>query len=172
MLKVQLMKCMKMRVNMKLNNKLIFFLISLFLLSFNSCNDNKINFNKKFNNNKLINSIYNKIIQQNDSIIVLKDFTDFKWDYVYIFTPYTSDKKISSVLGFKWKYSDEFKINEEEFCLIIFTYKTKIINILLYPRIKGDFVNLNKNKFSKVNSKFLYSQNKYDNRFYDFREIN
>jgi hypothetical protein len=35
--------------------------------------------------------------------IKLKDLTDFKWDRVYIFTPYTRHEKIDEALGFVWQ---------------------------------------------------------------------
>jgi hypothetical protein len=77
--------------------------------------------------------------------IKLKDLTDFKWDRVYIFTPYTRHEKIDEALGFVWQPARSIGIDlHDNFNLIVFTHNGQVASYLTHPRSLGDLANIKK----------------------------
>jgi hypothetical protein len=69
----------------------------------------------------------------------LKDLTDFKWDRVYIFTPYTPHKVIDDDLGLVWKPARSIQMDwRDDVNLIVFTENGKVVFYIEHPRGLGD----------------------------------
>src|SRR5262249_4753543 len=70
-----------------------------------------------------------------------KDFTDFKWEKVYIFPPYTSTANVNKALGFDWPSAKNTGIEmHDSFNLLVFTNGGKVVSYVNFPRSSGDFV--------------------------------
>ena len=66
--------------------------------------------------------------------------TQFKWDKVYIFTPYTGQTEIDTALGYHWSSSAKNRIAESETeSLIVFTRNGKVVQYVEFPRSLGSF---------------------------------
>ncbi len=92
--------------------------------------------------NKLTTAVEKKrgVSADEQVIIRLKDLTDFQWDRVYVFTPYTPVETIDKALGFAWPQAREIGINMlDHFNLLVFTNKGKVVNYLKHPLHLGDF---------------------------------
>jgi hypothetical protein len=71
--------------------------------------------------------------------VSFKDLTDFKWDTVYIFPPYTQDKVIDDDLGFVWKPARSIHMDwRDDVNLIVFTNNRKVVFYVDHPRNFGD----------------------------------
>lgn len=122
-------------MNIKINNNTVFF----FLILLVSCSSKS----QIENDTDLINKIFFAVKEHKTQHISLKTTTNFKWDKVCVFPPYTPIDSINIALGFKWELSDKTNIQYDDgFCLIIFTKEKTVVKYLLYPRDKGDFSNL------------------------------
>jgi hypothetical protein len=91
-------------------------------------------------NNKLIK--ISKIVSNTNQPFTfhLDSLTNFNWDHLFIFGPYTYSEDIDSILGFSWNSFDKYSMeyNEGHF-LLVFTLNQKVIYDLIYSRKYGDF---------------------------------
>lgn len=72
--------------------------------------------------------------------IRLKDVTNFEWDKVHIFAPYTSMTSVDQGLGFAWPEARKTHIDMlDSFNLLVFTRQGKVVNYIKYPLQFGDF---------------------------------
>jgi hypothetical protein len=111
-------------------NTLVF--ISAFILVLTGCNNS--NFSKPEVSQKILQNITNSI-EEGEKIIDFNKVTNFKWDKMYIFTPYTSLETIEEELGDRLSHEETFGIAYSEgFDLIIFVKGNRIVHILEYPR--------------------------------------
>ena len=109
--------------------------------------------NNNLNNSKyLIENI--KLLEQkseNDNVLVkdIGDLTDFKWDYLYNFSPYTSKENIEKAIGFKSNKIKE-SVNEGMNQVIFTKGKEIVCYIYGYPddSVYFDFSNLYDNSKS------------------------
>ena len=121
----------------KVNNSVLRFFFTVICLSIllftSSCGNEKKTFE-----NKLSNAITKS---SNDySRFKMLDLTDFDWDGLFIFGPYTSQDDIEKALGYKWKSASKTGIESNDgCCLIIFTKAKRVVQYLMYPRKDGDF---------------------------------
>jgi hypothetical protein len=71
--------------------------------------------------------------------IRFKDLTDFEWDKVYIFPPYTSHQSIDDDLGFVWEPARSIRMDlRDDVNLIVFTNDGKVVFYVKHPRGLGD----------------------------------
>jgi hypothetical protein len=74
-------------------------------------------------------------------ILSLKDVTDFDWDEVYVFNPYTTHEEIESQLGFKWSDGDRIDLgSRDDINLLVFVKDNRVVQYLEVPRGRGDFI--------------------------------
>jgi hypothetical protein len=103
-----------------------------------------------------ISAQISSLAQTEGTVICFADLTDFDWNTVYIFGPYTPATEVSQILGFEW--SDYKKIGLESsdtFNLIVFTKDKKILRVEEHPRNRGDFAPASINRsFSKTSAIF------------------
>jgi hypothetical protein len=79
-------------------------------------------------------------VQQNKMPIKIADLTDFKWEKLHVFTPYTPQKSVDRALGFHWQdYQSTGLIASDQFCLLVFVANGKVIKVSEYPVNKGTF---------------------------------
>ncbi|MGG3450488.1 hypothetical protein ABER98_11485 [Domibacillus aminovorans] len=92
-------------------------------------------------------------MKNNPSQVDFNKVTNFKWDKMYTFTPYTPDKEITKQLGFKWKYSNETNIDYlDDINLLVFVNDDRVIQYLELSREYGDFDFRDKNNITPTNS--------------------
>lgn len=86
-----------------------------------------------------------------DAVISVPLITQFEWDTLFIFSPYTSINQIHTQLGYKWEEAERTGIDwSETFYLLVFTKDGKVVRYYKFPRTLGDFQNLEGgNVFSK-----------------------
>ena len=150
-----------MEINKELNmktrikNKAIIFL----LLCFVSCS----NSSQIENDIDLINKVFTAVKEHNTGNISFSNLTNFDWDNVCIFSPYTPVDSINSALGFNWELSDKTNLQHDDvICLIVFMKGKDVVKYLLYPRSKGDFSALNERCYSR--EKAVYKVEERDNK--------
>ena len=99
------------------------------------------------------NKIY-KTYLNNDKTIDLSTATDFDWDKVYIFKPYTSKKEISEKLRQNWNKRSSIS-NNDRVVLLVFMKNNKIVKNVDFPKNKIDFsVYYNENGYTRKESVF------------------
>jgi hypothetical protein len=85
-------------------------------------------------------AIEKKAQSESDRTIELKDLTDFEWETVYIFPPYTSADKISRELGFEWPSAKDTGIESfDQYNLLVFVQQKTVIHHVMFPLNFGDF---------------------------------
>jgi hypothetical protein len=89
---------------------------------------------------RLADSVARKQGNNEEVTIKLKDLTDFKWDRVYIFPPYTGLETIDNDLGFVWPRARSVRIDyRDDINLIVFTDNKQVLAYVEHPRSLGDF---------------------------------
>ncbi|MBX7170036.1 MAG: hypothetical protein K1X72_03690 [Pyrinomonadaceae bacterium] len=106
--------------------------------------------------NRLEDVIQQKVDNQDNSPLEIKKLTDFSWDKLYIFTPYTPTKVINETLGFESKIIKDIEMDsQEEINLLVFVKDNKLTTLVEFPRRSGDFDKIsNPNGFTQENAKF------------------
>ena len=152
-----------------MKNYIIILSIFSLILNISSCTKNE-SLDKAENKelkNKLILTVENNIKYKKECTVNIKDLTDFQWDNLYIFTPYTFIDSIHVYLGFKWSHAIFTGINNrDDMNLLVFTNNNKVVSYIEYPRSKGDFYkNYGKNiiiqivQFLFFDTKIMVSRN-------------
>jgi hypothetical protein len=78
--------------------------------------------------------------QADGSIDDFSDITPFRWQRMFVVSPYTSHQQIESSLGFKWPAVTSTSINSNDGVnLLVFTYDNKVACWLEHSRDSGDF---------------------------------
>ncbi len=104
----------------------------------------------------------NAIQNNNATEIKLNKITNFDWERVCIFSPYTPVTEINTSLGFDWKQADKINLQDDEVnCLIVFINNKKVVKYILFPRNKGDFSNLYQQCYA--NERAIFKIQKRDN---------
>jgi len=74
------------------------------------------------------------------SHIELAQFTDFDWEYVHIFPPYTPKGSIDAELGFDWAYIVRTSIaSSDSVTLLVFVADGRVVRWIEMPRSSMDF---------------------------------
>jgi hypothetical protein len=93
-------------------------------------------------------------------IIDLEKTTSFDWDKLYIFGPYTTAKKMNEELGQVWILGYFTHIDSSEnYSLLVFMNKNRIVQFLEFPRSLVDFSPLEQvNGYSNLESRFIIDE--------------
>ncbi|PUA39631.1 hypothetical protein C8Z91_09415 [Paenibacillus elgii] len=62
--------------------------------------------------------------------VYLKEHTDFAWDKVYVFGPYTGPQTINAAVGYHW--TDRYLSNDDANKIIVFCNKGKVVRHIVY----------------------------------------
>ncbi|MCM3270716.1 hypothetical protein [Paenibacillus elgii] len=60
----------------------------------------------------------------------MKDHTDFAWDKVYVFGPYTDPQTINAAVGYHW--TDRHLSYDDANKIIVFCDKGKVVRYIVY----------------------------------------
>lgn len=107
-------------------------------------------------------ALRNLIIEtvQRSNEIDFTELTNFEWDTMYIFTPYTNPKDIleeDNITAYHSKFNIEIN---DTINMIGFVKANKLVQFVELPRIYGGMDLTNPIKFSKEESKFNILQDK------------
>ena len=84
-----------------------------------------------------------KALIKNENPIILNKITNFKWDKLYIFSPYTSKSDILEALNFQWEGVNKINIEMTDgMCLLVFVQNRTVVKAFEFNRKYGDFVPL------------------------------
>lgn len=88
------------------------------------------------------------------------EITQFSWDRVYFFEPYTHPSRIDDELGFFWLESRFTTIeSSDNVTLLVFVSNRHVVQYLEFPRSLGDFANLDNNSgYSAESAKFIINE--------------
>ena len=82
-------------------------------------------------------------LQSDDRVVAMSTVTDFEWNTLYVFGPYTPVEKINAQLGFDWPEAEKTYIHSSDTCyLLVFVRNQNIVNHFKVPRTIGDFQDL------------------------------
>jgi len=89
-------------------------------------------------------------------IVKIRSLTNFQWDKMYVFTPYTPIAEINRTLGFEWEDAASTGIDRrDDINLIVFVNSGKVVTLIAHPRIHGEFsVGDQKNVFTPESASF------------------
>lgn len=83
----------------------------------------------------------------------MADITDFQWDELYIFGPYTPGSEIENTLGFSWPPAFTCGIDKYDgHCLLVFVGNNEVTRYYMYPRNYGDFSQVDSDKIYTLDS--------------------
>jgi hypothetical protein len=84
---------------------------------------------------RLADSVARKRSSNEEVTVKIKDLTDFKWDKVYIFPPYTGLETIDNDLGFVWPQARSIRTDyRDDINLIVFTDNKQVVAYVEHPR--------------------------------------
>ncbi len=88
-------------------------------------------------------------------LVTISALTDYKWDKLFIFNPYTPVEKIHAQLGYKWAEAKRTDIDSSEtFSLLVFVKDGKVVHYFKLPRTI-DFQGMEaRNVFTPGNDEF------------------
>ena len=113
---------------------ILFFLGAVYFLGYINTREQR----QKFSG-RLAAKVERKWGSDNVVEIRLKDLTDFTWDRVHIFNPYTPTEKIDKDLGYVWQSAGHTSIYTlDAIILLVFTNKGKVVFYVDLPRYPGD----------------------------------
>jgi len=83
--------------------------------------------------------------EKQPATIDFRDLTDFDWDKVFVFGPYTSPGTIQSDLGYEWPEATRTNIQESDgIALVVFVRDGRVTEHFSVPRSIADFTDLDR----------------------------
>lgn len=73
--------------------------------------------------------------------LVMADVTDFDWQKLYVFAPYTTQEQINRSLGFEWRDPEGIELHDT-FTLLAFVNEGEVVGYVAQPLGQGDFTDL------------------------------
>jgi len=99
-------------------------------------------------------------ITNSNQVVKVSDVTDFKWDKLFIFQPYTPIDRINSRLGFRWIDPERVTLSVPETAyLLVFVKDGQVVRRIEFPRSVGDFSSL------EAQEAFIYGRDIFDVKF-------
>jgi hypothetical protein len=72
--------------------------------------------------------------------IDIANLTNFTWDSLYIFAPYSTPEQINHTLGFTWSEASPSAISlHDDISLLIFVNNGRVVEDVEFRRVGGDF---------------------------------
>lgn len=70
----------------------------------------------------------------------IRTVTDFDWDRLFVFAPYTPVAEMRRCLGFEWPEAGQSGIERrDDIALLVFVRGGRVVRALEFPRRSGDF---------------------------------
>lgn len=90
----------------------------------------------------------------------VRSLTNFEWEKMYVFAPYTPTAEINRALGFNWEDASGTGIDRrDDITLLVFANGGKVVDRVLYPRGRGDFSAIKKdNGFTPDEANFVVTE--------------
>lgn len=112
-----------------------------------------------YSSNDLLTKFRNAALKSKNgdhSAVFISLSTDFEWDTLFVFGPYTPVQDIHAQLGYNWVEAEGTGIQSSEtFYLLVFMKDGKVIKHCKWSRLNGDFKGLEiRNKFQRGNDAF------------------
>jgi hypothetical protein len=86
--------------------------------------------------------------KETNLIVTMSSITDFQWDTLFVFGPYTPVDAIHAKLGYKWPEAEKTHIDSSDtFNLLVFVKNGKVVRYFNFPRGISDFPGTGKNVF-------------------------
>jgi hypothetical protein len=115
---------------------------------------------------RLTEAVKKKRSTKKEVFIEMDKLTDFEWDKLYLFGPYTPSSHIEDTLGFKWRKKEV----PEGVTLLIFTLDSRVVATVEHPRNFGDFSYLSTDTgFTPSQAKFLVKAENRGQEWYTLR---
>jgi len=93
------------------------------------------------------------------TVIDFVALTDFQWERLYIFDPYTTVDEIHRALGFRWNAAASTGIDKlDGIALLVFVEGDEVVRYVEHPRNRGDFVPLARPEPWSTTDKFVIVQ--------------
>lgn len=90
-----------------------------------------------------LHSAIQDALKDNTPTFTMLSVTNFTWDALFIFGPYTHVDEIEKALGFSWPPAKKSGIEHNDtFCLLVFVHKGKVVQYCEHSRRDGDFSSL------------------------------
>ena len=85
-------------------------------------------------------------VEQGDGAVLRMDqLTDFAWDRLHVFTPYTTREQVERELGVAWAGYDASGIERHDnFTLLLFISAGQVVRSVAFPLGDGDFSTLHR----------------------------
>ncbi|SFS43790.1 hypothetical protein [Marininema halotolerans] len=87
--------------------------------------------------------------------------SNFKWDRLYIFPPYTTKKAMNKCLGFEWEGLSS-GMDDDQYKYLVFVKGDEVVRTVKHHRNKGDFDPISKG-LTPNTAVFLANKNKEGN---------
>lgn len=85
-------------------------------------------------------NIKDAINQGVGSVFYMKSVTDYEWDRLFVFEPYTLRATIHETVGTNFLKANEISSTiDEAYCLLVFMNNGDVVEYFTYHRRKGDF---------------------------------
>jgi hypothetical protein len=73
-------------------------------------------------------------------VVNVAQLTDFDWDRMFVFAPYTDVATVQKTIGYEWGGARISQIDSQDrFHLLVFTKQGKVVKYFQYPRGAGGF---------------------------------
>lgn len=129
-------------------------LIFLSMLAAALCTSSCLHFEGRFV--KRLRNTISTTASQDPPALVMTNVTDFAWDKLLVFDPYTPVSTIEKVVGQTWAQKGQLDSVPEETRLLVFMTKGTIAKVVVFSFLWGDLSDLRgTNGFSPRNSTFL-----------------
>jgi len=140
-----------------LKNKFRSYIIIAFAVCTISCDIFNPYYAKNFED-KLKTSIKNQIEKKGKARIVIKDLTDFDWDYFFCVSPYSELSRVENITNIDVSILKKTRIRyRDDINVLVFIKSDKITKYIEFPIYFGDFMGLKSENllFSAKNAIFI-----------------
>ena len=112
--------------------------------------------NKEIFRHRISNNIQTQLETNNWTKLDLSKIIKSNFERVCIFGPYSQNKGVENLLGFKWDIEAKTSIHlDDSHNVLVFIKDNHVIDYVKHARNFGDFSNFSGQYFDKFNSKFI-----------------
>ncbi|MGD8782670.1 MAG: hypothetical protein PVH88_27405 [Ignavibacteria bacterium] len=129
--------------------------IIFFIFFISACN-----FTERIRSDEQLKTKIEEVVLSGEETLNFNDITEFDWNNLVIFTPYSSIEKYGSIFNIDVKPILYTGMSyRDDVCLLVFLKNNKIINVVEYPRYPGDFSNNEIKKIGSEEAEFEIKEN-------------
>ena len=95
---------------------------------------------RRFGKDPISSAIADLVRQGEGTVVEIAPLTRFEWDRLFIFGPYSAEKRVNDTLGFEWSGFDRSDGKwGKSVVLFVFVKGNEVVRSFEHPRIQGDF---------------------------------